>query len=69
MLVPKTNEFAAEVIGQKGTLRKSSRFYNWEDTNRGEMRKLWALLLHIGCINLPTIAHYWNISHFNNWPF
>ena len=69
MLVQKTNEYAAEIIGRKGTLRKSSRFYNWEDTNRGEMRKFWALLLRMGCMNLPTIADYWNKKHFYNLPF
>ena len=65
----KSNEYAAEIIGRKGTLRKSSKFYNWADTNRGEIRKCWALLLHMECINLPTIAHYWNKNNFYNLPF
>ena len=51
MLVQKTKQYAVEIIGRKVILRKSSRFYNWEDTNR-EMRKFWELLLHMGCINL-----------------
>lgn len=69
MLVQETNEYAAEIIGRKRILRKSSRFHNWEATNHGEMRKFWALILHMGCINLPTIAHYWNKRHFYNLPF
>ena len=38
-LVERTNVHAAEIIVRKGTLRKSSRYNNWEATNRREMRK------------------------------
>uniref|UniRef100_A0A1A9ZX35 DDE_Tnp_1_7 domain-containing protein n=1 Tax=Glossina pallidipes TaxID=7398 RepID=A0A1A9ZX35_GLOPL len=69
MMVQKTNNYAAKVIKKKGMLGNSSRFLDWKETNCEEMRKFWALLLHMGIINLPSVQHYWNTSHLYRLPF
>uniref|UniRef100_A0A1A9WYH0 PiggyBac transposable element-derived protein domain-containing protein n=1 Tax=Glossina brevipalpis TaxID=37001 RepID=A0A1A9WYH0_9MUSC len=69
MIVQETNNYALRVIKKKGMLGYSSRFLDWKETNYEEMRKFWALLLHMGIINLTSVQHYWNTSHLYKLPF
>ncbi|KAI6648409.1 hypothetical protein LOD99_8199 [Oopsacas minuta] len=60
MMVQETNRYAEEFLLNSRKLRSNSRFNNWKQTDRTEIRMLIGLLIHMGPVVFPKIADYWS---------
>ncbi|KAJ8964898.1 hypothetical protein NQ314_004537 [Rhamnusium bicolor] len=48
------------------TLLRSSRINSWVPTNPQEMRNFLGIILWMGLVNMPSLAHYWRNTHLYN---
>ncbi|KAI6651781.1 hypothetical protein LOD99_5028 [Oopsacas minuta] len=60
MMVQETNRYAEQFLLNSRKLRSNSRFNNWKQTDRTEIRMFIGLLIHMGPVVFPKIADYWS---------
>lgn len=58
-MVLETNKYATQEINKHRPLRRSSHLKDWNPINADDMRNFLGILLHMGCVKLPTFGHYW----------
>ncbi len=61
-VVTETNHYARQLIDgniANNTLKRKSRLRKWSDTNRGEMKKFFGILIMTGLIKKGTYNEYW----------
>ena len=56
-MVVETNRYATQEISNQRPLRRSSRFKDGKPINSEDMRQF---LLHMGCVKMPSLEHYWS---------
>ena len=72
MLVNETNEYARSRINEMsrtGKLKEKSRWRRWKDTTLDELKKVLAVVVNMGIIQVPELEMYWKTSWESNIPF
>lgn len=59
IIVQETNRFATQYI-QNHQLRPRSLMKKWKETNKNEMKNLFAILMIMGVSHLPKMRLYWS---------
>ncbi|XP_065645339.1 piggyBac transposable element-derived protein 4-like [Hydra vulgaris] len=59
-MVVKTNRYVTQEINKQRLLRQSSHFKDWKSINSEHMRQFLGVLLHMGCVKMPSLEHYWS---------
>ncbi|XP_047144697.1 piggyBac transposable element-derived protein 4-like [Hydra vulgaris] len=67
-MVVETNRYAMQEINKQRPLRRSSLFKNWKPINSEDMRQFLGVLLHMGCVKLPSFEHYWSKNSLYRFP-
>ena len=67
-MVVETNRFATQEINKQRPLRRSSRFKDWKPISSKDMRQFLGVLLHMGCVKMPSLEHYWSKSSLYRFP-
>ena len=62
MMVTETNQYASQEINKHHPLRRSSCLNLWKPVDHQEISEFLDILLHMGCVKLPTFEHYWSIT-------
>ena len=62
LMVTETNRYADQEINKHLPLRRSSRLNPWKSVDHQEMCQFLGILLHMGCVKLPTFEHYWSTN-------
>ena len=62
MMVTEANRYADQEINKHRPLRRSSRLNLWKPVDHQEMCQFLGILLHMGCVKLPTFEHYWSTN-------
>ena len=57
-MVTKTNQYPDQEINKHRPLRRSFRLNRWKPVDRQETCQFLGILLHMGCVKLPTFEHY-----------
>ena len=68
MMVTETNRYADQEINKHRPLRRSSRLNLWKPVDHQEMCQFLGILLHMGCVKLPTFEHYWSTNILYRFP-
>ena len=68
MMVTETNRYADQEINKYRPLRRSSRLNLWKPVGHQEMCQFLGILLHMGCVKLPTFEHYWSTNILYRFP-
>lgn len=58
LLVHQTNIYAQQCL-LNPNLKRSARIKRWVPTNRQEMHTFLGILMWMGLVNMPSLAHYW----------
>ena len=72
MLVDGTNEYARSRIDEMsrtGKLKEKSRWRRWKDTTLDELKKVLAVVVNMGIIQVPELEMYWKTAWESNIPF
>ena len=72
MLVNGTNEYARSRIDEMsrtGKLEEKSRWRRWKDTTLDELKKVLAVVVNMGIIQVPELEMYWKTAWESNIPF
>ncbi|CAH2101095.1 unnamed protein product [Euphydryas editha] len=59
-IVKCTNAFAMTKITRTAEASKNARIRSWSETNLGEIKHFFSLILYMGLVKLPKIADYWS---------
>ena len=57
-MVLETKKYPEQEI--KNPFRKSPRLKDWKAINAGDMRNFLGIILHMGCVKLPSFEHHWS---------
>ena len=72
MLVDGTNEYARSRIDEMsrtGKLKEKWRWRRWKDTTLDELKKVLAVVVNMGIIQVPELEMYWKTAWESNIPF
>ena len=72
MLVDGTNEYARSRIDEmsrNGKLKEKSRWRRWKDTTLDKLKKVLAVVVNMGIIQVPELEMYWKTAWESNIPF
>ena len=61
-MISETNRYANQEIDKHRPLKRSSRLKDWKPINADDMRNFLGILLHMGCVKLPSFGHYWSTN-------
>ena len=67
-MVLDTNKYAEKEINKHRPLKRSSCLKDWKAINADDMRNFLGILLHMGCVNLPSFEHYWSKNELYGFP-
>ena len=67
-MVVETNRYATQEINKQRPLRRSSRFKDWKPINSEDMRQFLGVLLHMRCVKMPSLEHYWSKNSLYRFP-
>ena len=67
-MVVEINRYATQKINKQRPLRRSSRFKDWKPINSEDMRQFLGVLLHMGCVKMPSLEHYWSKNSLYRFP-
>ena len=68
MMVTETNRYTDQEINKHRPLRRSSHLNLWKPVDHQEMCQFLGILLHMGCVKLPTFEHYWSTNILSRFP-
>ena len=68
MMVTETNQYASQEINKRHPLRRSSCLNLWKPVDHQEISEFLDILLHMGCVKLPTFEHYWSMNILYRFP-
>ena len=68
MMATEANQYADQEINRHRPLRRSSRLNLWKLVNHQEMCQFLGILLHMGCVKLPTFEYYWSTNVLYRFP-
>ena len=57
-MVLETNKYAEEESNKHHPIKKSSCLKDWKATNADDMKNFLGILLHMGCVKVPSFEHY-----------
>ena len=67
-MVVETNRYALQEINKQRPLRRRSRFKDWKPINSEGMRQFIGVLLHMACVKMPSLEHYWSNNSLYRFP-
>ena len=67
-MVLETNQCANQEIDKHHPLKRSSRFKDWNAINTDNMRNFPGIILHMGCVKLPSFEYYRSMNELYGFP-
>lgn len=68
-IVHNTNRYAIHNITNMPEATRGARINQWSPTNIEEIKKMFGLILFMGLVKLPRLAHYWSKDKIIGHPF
>ena len=67
-MVVETNRYPTQEINKQRPLRRSLRFKDWKPINSEDMRQFLGVHLHMRCVKMPSLEHYWSKNSLYRFP-
>ena len=67
--IPRYAAGRIQALRDANQLRPRSRFASWRPVSMEEMRAVFAILLNMGLIDVPTLEGYWTTAWESEVPF
>ena len=67
-IVLETSKYAEHEINKHRPLKRSSRLKDWKAITADDMRNFLGIILHMGCVKLPSFEHYCSNNKLYGFP-